>query len=281
MRWLSTHGALSALAVASLFIALVPQSTPQSAGAAVAVSGPERLEVSGEARYNVKIYGPEDVKWVFSVNMTGRSLEGGSMTSPEGRTMEENKYWMVHDQPLTHPEFNITMTAPSKPGSVALDVLVYAIDGGGAAGQTASTRWSISVREKREVTINATVTNSGETRVEGLLVAFYVKLGGEWVHIANQSVSVIEPGGRENVSAVWTASLVDNGEYRVRIVLDPERKKVQFSSGTTVIERTIVLKDPDEKPPRTISTGLVVLAALAIGGGGVSIYYWYRKKKIV
>lgn len=274
-------GPLAALALAALLVGLAPPSTPDTAGVAVAVSGPDRLEVSAEAKYNIRIYGPAEVRWGFSVNMTGRSLEGGSITSPEGRTMEENKYWMVHDRPLAQPEFNITLTAPSEPGPIALDIMVHALEGAGAAGQTASARWSISVRAKRDVTINATVTNSGETRVEGLVVAFYVRLEGEWVHIANQSIPVIEPGGRENVSAVWNASLVDNGEYRVRIVIDPERKKVQFFSGSTVLEKTLVLRDPGEKPPRPIPPGVVVLVAMAVVGGGASVYYWYRKRKIV
>lgn len=274
---------LLTLALAALLLATAVQPDPalaQTPGTAVAISGPERVEVSTDATYNIKIYGPPGIKWGFSLELKGKNLEGGYITSPAGRTEEENKYRMVHDTPLEYPEFNLTLHSPSKAGAIALEITVNALEGEGAAGQTATARWPISVRSKREVTINASVRNTGETRVEGLLVSFFVRLGGEWVSIANQTVPLIEPGGRENVSAVWNAALVDNGEYRVRIVLDPEHKKAQFSGGGSVLERTIVLREPGAREPRPVPPGLLVLVAFAVAGGAAAVY-WYRKKKIV
>ncbi|MEM2868836.1 MAG: CARDB domain-containing protein [Thermoplasmata archaeon] len=269
--------------VAALILPIIQNSVAgaDTPGTAVAISGPDRLEVSTDAVYNIRIYGPEGIKWGFELEMKGKNLEGGYITSPAGRTEEENKYKMVHDRPLEQPEFNVTLHAPSKAGEIALQLAVTALEGEAAAGQKAKARWPISIRNKREVMINATVRNTGETRVEGLLVAFYVRLEGRWLNFANQSVPVIEPGGRENVSAVWNAALVDNGEYRVRIVLDPEHKKPLFSESGSVIEKTIVLKEPGAQGPKPISPVVLALVAFALVGGAVSIYYWYRKKKIV
>jgi len=275
MRKLVAMGALLALLLSTL-----PVTGDNTPGTGVSMVGPEKVETTGDAVFNVKIYGPENIRWGFSVNMTGKNKAGGSLASPAGKTDAGNAFVLTHETPLPDKEFNVTMTAPSKAGTVTLAVDIYAIDGTDAAGQTASTRWSIDVRTKREVALNATVSNGGGVAVENVKVAFQFKLGGEWVYISNESIPSIAAGGKENVTTKWNASLLNPGEYKVRIIVDPDREKVQFSGATNVIEKTILLKEIGVKEAWTPSTALVGLVITLIIVG-IGMVYWYQKKKIV
>lgn len=249
-------------------------------GVAVNLTGPEKLEVSATGGYNVKIFGPADIKWGFWVNLSGPQRGGASLVSPEGTTDTSKSYVLLQSAPLAYPEFNFTLTAPAQAGPLLITVTVQAMEGTGAAGQTAISRLNIDVKAKRDVMINGTVRNSGDVAAQNVLVAFMVKLNGEWTYIGNQTVTTIEPGKKENVSIVWNSSLLDNGEYAIRIVIDPEHSVFQYSGSEGVTERTVVLRTPGEAAPKGIAPGayvlLGVLVVAAIGG-----IYYYRKKKIV
>lgn len=275
MRRLVAIGALVALLLSAM--AVTGDNTP---GTGVNIIGPEKVETGGEAVFNVKIYGPENIRWGFSVNLTGKNRAGGSLASPAGRTAEGNAFFLTHESPLTDKELNVTLTAPSKAGALTLAVDIYAVDGTDAAGQTASNRWVIDVKTKREVALNATVSNGGSVSVDNVKVAFQYKLGGEWVYISNESIPSIAAGAKENVTTTWNASLLGNGEYKVRIIVDPDREKVQFSGATNVIEKTVVLKEIGVKEAWTPSPALVGLVITLIIVG-IGMIYWYQKKKIV
>lgn len=275
--------ALAAMLLLLLPLALLPAmalADNVTPGVAVNLTGPEKVEVSGAGDYNVKIFGPADIKWGFWVNLSGPERGGASLVSPEGTTDTSKSYVLAQSAPLAYPEFNFTLTAPAKAGSLLITVTVHAMEGTGAAGQTAISRLNLDVKAKRDITINGTVRNSGDVTVQNVQVAFMVKLNGEWTYLGNQTVTTVEPGKKENVSMVWNSSLLDNGEYTIRIVIDPDHNVFQYSGSEGVVERTVVLRTPGEAAPKGIAPGawvlLGVLVAAAIGG-----IYYYRKKKIV
>jgi hypothetical protein len=246
------------------------------AATAAAITGPEKLEVSTNGEYNVKLYGPADVKWGFFVNLSGPQRGSASMTSPDGKTGDQS-YNLVQQAALVSPEFNFTLTAPSKAGALLITVTAYAAEGSPA---TAVTRWSVDVRARREVTLNATVKNSGETPVSSLLVAFYVKMGGEWTDIGNQTVASIDGRGKANASLVWNSTLFDNGKYTIRVVIDPDHTFPQYSGAENTAEFQVELRTPGAPLPKPLPPGAYVLAGIVIAAVIVGVYY-YRKKKIV
>ena len=246
------------------------------AGTAVNIAGPEKLAVSTSGDYNVKIFGPANTTWGFFVNLSGPQRGGASMTSPDGKTGDQS-YILVEQAALAYPEFNFTLTAPAKAGPLLITVTAYPVEG---SAQTAVARWNMDVRARREVTLNATVKNSGETPVGNLVVAFYVKQGGAWTEIGNQTVASIDGRGKANASLVWNSTLFDNGEYTIRVVIDPDHTVPQYSGAENVAEFHVVLATPGAAPPKPVPPGAYVLAGIAIAAviGGV---YYYRKKKIV
>jgi len=273
----------SSLIVPLVLLLLLPGALPAAAdtpGVAVRIYGPEKLEVSTEGSYNVKITGPTDVKWGFYVNLSGPQKKAATMSSPDGTVDTTSSWVLAENTALAYPEFNFSLTAPDKAGPLTITVTVLAKEGTGALGQWAKEQWSVDVRAKREVTINATVRNSGEVTVDNLLVSFMVKLNGQWVSIGNQTLQTVEPGKKQNVSLLWNSSLVDNGVYTVRIVVDPDHTLAQYSGGEGVMEQKIELRTPGAALPKPVAPGVYVLtglvAAAAIGG-----LIYYRKKKIV
>lgn len=273
----------SAFAVLALlllvpFASFVPgEGTP---GTAVTISGPERLEASTDGAYNVKIFGPSNINWGFWVNVSGAQRSGAKLASPDGTADSSKSYLMSQNAPLAYPEFNFTLTAPAKAGSLMITVTALAMEGTGAAGQRATSRWSVDVKATRMVQLNTTVRNSGEIAVQNLKVAFMVKLGGHWSYISNETVPALEAGKTANVSASWNSSLLDSGEYTVRIVVDPDGEKVQYSGSGGVSEQRIVLRDvgaKESQPPNVRLIGFIAVIVII----GVVLFYWYRKKKIV
>jgi hypothetical protein len=266
------------------FLLLVPaailvagEGTP---GTAVAITGPERLEVSTDGAYNVKIFGPSEINWGFWVNVSGADRADTKLASPDGTADSSKSYIMSQTTPLAYPEFNFTLTAPAKAGSLTVTVTALAMEGAGAAGQMAVSRWSVDVMATRLVQLNTTVHNGGEVAVQNLMVAFMVKLHGQWAYISNESVPQLDAGQTANVSTTWNSSLLDSGEYTVRIVVDPDRELAQYSGSGGTVDKLIVLRDvgaKEQQPPNVRLIGFIVVVAVI----SVGLFYWYRKKKIV
>jgi len=274
MRLFAATAVLLCLLAAALPLT---QGTP---GTAVTVSGPEILEASKDGAFNVKIYGPANILWGFWVNLSGANRADAKLASPEGTPDSSKAYIMSQTNPLPNPEFNFTLTAPAKAGSLVITVTAVAMEGAGASGQTATSRWSVDVLARREVVLNTTVRNSGEIPVSELKVAFMVKLHGVWTHIANESVQQLEAGGRANVSTIWNSTLVGTGEFTIRIVVDPDHEKVQYSGSGGTVEKVVVLRAvgaKEEQPPNVRLIGFIVVLVVAAG----VFAWWYRKKKIV
>jgi len=273
------RGAFIALTML-LLLAIAPATMGPAEAAApattVMISGPEKLAVSGSGAYNVKIYGAADVKWAFFVNLSGAQRDSASMTSPEGKTGNET-YILVEQTALTSPEFNFSLTAPSKAGSLGMTVTAYASEG---TAQHGVARWTLDVRAKREVTLNATVRNSGETPVANVKVAFYIHQNGEWTEIGNTTVQSIEGRSKANASFVWDSTFVDNGIHTIRTVVDPDHENPQYSGAENTAEFKVQLRTPGSALPKPVAPGVYVLAGIAIAAviGGL---YYYRKKKIV
>lgn len=271
------------LAALLLLPALALYSAADSPGTAVTVAGPERLVISRDGTYNVKIFGSPEIRWGFWVNISGSARAEAKLASPDGTVDSSKSYIMSQSAPLAYPEFNFTLTAPPKPGPLVIEVLALALEGTGAAGQTATARWSVDVKAIRNVQINSTVRNSGEVPVADLKVAFMVRLNGAWTYISNETVPSVEPRGTQNVSAPWDTSLLDSGEYTIRIIVDPDGEKVQYYDAKTVTEKRIVLRDIGakveplwyEKYQRAIGFFSVIVVAAVIG------LWWWRRKKIV
>lgn len=270
------------LALALLCLTVLPAHAPAlqvSSGAVADVTGPERLQVSDTGSYNVKIYGPDSVQWGFWVNVSGGDAKDSTLVSPDGQTATGKNYIMHELSLLSYPEFNFTLSAPKKPGMLTLTITALA-EGTSAAGQTAISRWSVDIRAARDIALNTTVTNSGAVTVQDLKVAFMYKDHGTWVYISNQSVASVDPGKTQNVSTVWNTSILDNGQYDVRIVVDPDHEKAQYAGAANVVDRQIVLQTPGSSvaPPVNVRLVgfLVVIAVIA-----VVLVFWYRKKKIV
>ena len=274
MRLFAATAVLLCLLAAALPMA---QGTP---GTAVTITGPEKIEVSTDGAYNVNIFGPADIQWGFWVNVSGANRADAKLVSPDGTADSSRSYIMSQTSALAYPELNFTLTAPAKAGPLTITVTAFAMEGSGAAGQTATSRWSVDVLARREVQLNSTVHNSGEIAVRDLKVAFMVKLNGVWTYIANESVAQLGAGQTANVTTKWNSTLVGSGEYTVRIVVDPDHEKVQYSGSGGIVEKQIVLRDvgaKEEQPwnLRVIGFVVVILVAAAIG------VYWYKRKKIV
>jgi hypothetical protein len=272
----------AAFALALVLLLALPglaagEGTP---GTGVAIKGPEKLVVSTDGSYNVKIFGPSDVQWGFWVNVSGAQRSGAKLSSAEGTVDSSKSYIMSQTNPLSYPEFNFSLTAPAKAGSLLITVTALAMGGTASAGQRAVSRWSVDIVAARPVQINTTVRNSGEVAVKDLKVAFMVKLGGAWTYIANETVPTLEAGKTANVSTTWNSSLIPHGEYTVRIVVDPAGEKVQYSGSGSVVEKRIVLREvgfKESPPPNVRLIGFIVVLAVA----GAIGYWWYRRKKIV
>jgi len=274
-RMMALSAILSLLVLAAL--PPVPAPTP---GMAVNISGPEKLEAATEGSYNVKVFGPSDITWGFWVNVSGSDYKNAKLVSPDGQIDSDKGYRLFQNVPLSYPEFNFTLIAPPKAGTLTLTVTVNALEGANAAGQTATNRWSVDVKAKREVTINATVSNSGGVPVDSIKVSFLVRLHGVWTYIGNETIPRIDTGKRENVSTMWNSTLVDDGEYTVRVIVDPDHEKPQFTGASNIIEKKVMLKAPGTKgqaPPNVRLIGFIAVLAVASAVG----YIWYRKKKIV
>jgi hypothetical protein len=249
-------------------------------GTAATITGPEKLEVSKEGAYNVKIFGPSEIKWGFWVNVSGANRAESKLASADGTADSSKSYIMSQTTPLAYPEFNFTLTAPSKAGSLTITVTALAMEGTGAAGQMAISRWSVDVMATRLVQLNTTVHNGGEVAVSNLKVAFMVKLHGQWSYISNESVPSLDAGKTANVSTTWNSSLLGSGEYTVRIVVDPDHEFTQYSGTGGTTDKLVVLRavgSKEEQPWNIRVIGfLVVIAVAAVIGT-----WWYRKKKIV
>jgi hypothetical protein len=271
------------LAPAALLVLLLSAALPLAQGTpgtAVAIAGPERLEASTDGSYNVKIFGPAEILWGFWVNVSGANRADAKLASPEGTADSTRSYIMSQTSPLAYPELNFTLTAPARAGILTITVTALAMEGSGAASQTATSRWSVDVKAKREVLLNSTVRNSGDVPLRDLKVAFLVRLHGSWTYISNESVPQLEAGQTANVTSRWNSTLVDSGEYTIRIVVDPDHEKVQYSGSGGTIEKQVVLRDvgaKDEQPPNVRLIGFLVVLAVAAG----IFVWWYRKKKIV
>ena len=242
----------------------------------VTVAGPEKLAVSTTGSYNVKIYGPSNLTWRFYVNLSGAQKNSASMTSPDGKAGNQS-YEMVEQTALANPEFNFTLTAPSVAGSLQMKVTAYASDGSTRDGVA---HWTVDVRAKREVTLNATIRNSGETPVGNLKVAFYVHHNGEWTEIGNTTVNNVDGNSKANASFVWDSTLFDNGVYTIRVVADPDHENPQYASAQDTYEFNVQLRTPGSALPKPLAPGVYVLAGIVIVGIIVGVYYW-RKKKII
>jgi len=256
------------------------QNTP---GTAVTISGPERLAVSTDGSYNVKIYGPSDINWGFWVNVSGTDRENATLASADGTADSDRSYIMSQTNPLTYPEFNFTLTAPPKAGSLTVKVTALAMEGAGAAGQTASASWSVDVKAIRKVLLNSTVHNRGDIPISDFKVAFMVKLGGAWTYISNESVPMLEAGATANVTTSWDSSLLDPGEYTVRIVVDPDGEKAQYSGSGGTREKVIVLKEVGvkETEPWELRYQRLIVFIVVVVVAVAAVVYWYRRKKIV
>jgi len=267
----------AAILVCLIAAAFPAQGTP---GTAVTITGPERLEASKDGSYNVKIYGPAEIKWGFWVNVSGSNRADAKLASPDGTADSSRSYILSQSAPLASPEFNFTLTAPPKAGSLTIMVTALALEGTGAAGQTATSRWAVDIKARREVLLNSSVQNNGDILVRELKVAFMVKLNGVWTYIANETIPNLEPGKSENVTTTWNSTLVENGEYILRIVVDPDHEKVQYSGSGGIVEKRIVLRDvgaKEEQPPNVRLIGFIVVLVVAAG----IFAWWYRRKKIV
>jgi hypothetical protein len=251
-------------------------SSADTAATKVNLSGPERLAVSTTGEYNVKIYGAAEVKWGFFVNLSGAHRDSASMTSPDGKTGDQS-YILVEQAALAYPEFNFTLTAPSDAGSLGITVTAYAAEGSAGRGMA---RWSVDVRAKREVTLNATVRNFGATPASNLKVAFYIHHNGIWTEIGNTTVQSVEGHKSANASLVWDSTLFDNGEYTIRFVVDPDHEVPQYSGAENTAEFKVVLRTPGSALPKPMAPGVYVLVAIAIAAA-IGGFYYYRKKKIV
>ncbi len=271
------------LAALLLLPALAIAPAADSPGTAVTVTGPERLAVSRDGSYNVKIFGQSDIRWGFWVNVSGTGRAEAKLSSPEGTVDSSKSYILTQTSPLAYPEFNFTLTAPPKPGSLVIAVTALALEGTGAAGQAATARWSVDIKAIRNVMVNSTVRNSGEIPVADLKVAFMVRFHGAWTYISNESVPAVEPGGTQNVTAVWDTTTLDSGEYTVRIVVDPDGEKVQYYDARTFTEKRIVLREVGAKvePPlyERYQRAIGFFGVLAVAG--VIGLWWWRRKKIV
>lgn len=271
---------LAALAVLLLVATLPAFPAPNTPGTAVSISGPDRLGASTEGSYNVKIQGPAQVLWGFWVNASGPGQADALLTSDEGTPDSEKPYTMTQNAPLEQPEFNFTLTAPAVAGDLTLTVTAFAMEGEAAAGQTATGRWVVEVKSKREVELNSTVRNSGEVTLVDLKVAFMVRLHGIWTYIVNETVSELGPGDRTNVTTIWDTTVLDSGEYTIRVVVDPDNEKVMYSDSGKVSEKRVVLREVGAKEPEPANwrlVGFIVVVAVAAAIG----IYWWRRKKIV
>ncbi|MBM4249811.1 MAG: hypothetical protein FJ149_10360 [Euryarchaeota archaeon] len=270
--------ALALLLLAAALPALHGANTP---GTAVTVSGPERLEVSKEGSYNVRIQGPALIKWGFWVNVTGTGRADVLLTSSDGTPDSQKPYTMSQNDPLEHPEFNFTLTAPPVAGGLTITVTAFAMEGAAAAGQTATGRWDLAVKARRDIELNATVRNSGEVAVQNLRVAFMVRLHGIWTYISNETVAELEPGARANVTTRWDTTLMDNGEYLIRVVVDPEGEKVMYTGSGSISERRVVLRDVgtrEEEPWTTRYQRIIGFVAVLAVAAAIGVWWWRRKK---
>ncbi len=253
------------------------QGTP---GTAVAITGPERLAATTAGSYNVKLFGPADIRWGFWVNVSGANREDAKLESPDGTADSSRSYIMSQTVALPYPEFNFTLTAPGKAGTLLITVTATAMEGAGAAGQTATSRWSVDVKTRRDVQLNSTVRNTGDVTVQNLKVAFMVKLGGVWTYITNETVSELTAGQVANVSTTWDSTLVGSGEFSIRIVVDPDKEKFEYSGSGGISEKRVVLRDAGSKEAKPYNyNGIYFLVVLGVAGA--VFYAWYRKKKIV
>jgi hypothetical protein len=272
---------MAPIALALLALASLAPALDNPAGAAlptptVTIAGPEKLAVSTSGSYNVKIYGPVNLTWRFYVNLSGPQKGSASMTSPEGKA-GNNSYEMVEQAALSSPEFNFTLNAPSAAGPLQMKITALASDGSTGEGVA---RWTVDVRAKRDVTLNATIRNSGETPVGNLKVAYYVRQDGQWKDIGNTTVGNIDGRGKANASFIWDSTLFDNGVYTIRVVADPDHENPQYTGAENTYDFKVQLRTPGSAPPKPIGPGVYVLAGIIIAGAAAGVYYW-RKKKII
>jgi hypothetical protein len=92
------------------------------------------------------------------------------------------------------------------------------------------------VKENANVTINATVYNSGLGDASNISVSFYDGSSGPSNNIANFTITNISAGGSQNATINWTSII---GTHDIYIEVDPENTLVETDDGNNNASRTI------------------------------------------
>lgn len=244
------------------------------------IEGPDKIEVEDSKNYIVNLSFLNGKKWGFAADIDGKELDGAKLSCDVGTNEPENLTHIWHMEPQNSSELNLSLTAPTKPGKITLTVMINIInDDETQEGDT----WfritkKIDVKKKREIYLNATVFNRGDATVESIIVSFYVKIGDEWKFIENHTIESIEPGESANASIIWHASLVDDGVYTIRAVIDSPNKHIEFKEGNNVIEKRILITSKEEEKFPTWAIALIILTIVIIV---VGIIYYLRKELII
>lgn len=246
--------------------------TPPSPDVSVSIVGKEQVESGGEETYAVGISGGPGGSWGYGAALTGNSpkdLADARLSAENGIANATVPTLLRNATALDSGTFNITLTAPKKEGNYILRVAGISAPANGSPAWNMAEK-PLSVKHRRDITLNGTVRNAGAVEAKGVNVTFYV----DGVPAGSTVLDSVPAKGTANASVVWKAAFASTGPHKVRMVIDPQDNITELSEKDNSATSTLYITTP---PPPEVSWRFVALLAAA-GAGGVAVYWYWRRK---
>jgi hypothetical protein len=190
------------------------------------IDGPQVVAANSVTMYTLVMFGgPAEVgvgNYSYTATLTGDGDTYGSTFLPGT------------GGPATEGTFYINLTAPAEAQTLTIDVECRSI----GATQTVTSTITFQVKVVDPIILWTTVENTGEVPAVDVPISLQVYQDGEWVEFHRTTID-LAAGESYEFQYNWTALDMAPGEYKVRMVLDPNNHIVTFEGGASVYETTI------------------------------------------
>ncbi len=167
--------------------------------------------------------------------------------------------------PKASGTFYLNLTAPAVPQTLTITIKCTSA----STTTTVNTALEYNVRVVEPVVLSATITNTGKVSVNGVPLVLQIFRDGDWVQFHSTTLD-LGAGETYDLKYNWTALDLRSGEYKVRMLLDPDNSVVTFEGGSAVYETTIYYDMPGYGGVNSL------LWVLVIALGFVTFLIWRR-----
>lgn len=220
------------LLVASLLLLSLPLGQAEEAQNEplyASLDGPLMVAAGSVTQYTLTMIGGPGGEgagnYSYMATLTGDGETAGRAISP------------VTGGPKATGEFFLNLTAPSVPQTVTIAVDCTS----SASGKASTAKVMMNVVVVEPIVLTASLRNTGNVSATDIPISLQVLKDGEWMEFHSTTVD-LAAGASYAFKYNWTATDLDAGEHRVRMVLDPSSHIVTFEGGDSIYETTIYYK---------------------------------------